>query len=298
MKLKNVQVNDKTNFFISRDCITEAYFEDIRKYPILSKEEEYDLIEQMNNSNNKQEKEDAKNKLILSNLRFVISIAKKFGTKETFMDLVSEGNLGLIKAIERFDNQKGCKLITYAVSWIIAYIKDYQITKQNTVVPKNARKLHNYVKNVTKEFMKNHERRPTQQEIADMMREKFDFSVSNLNDVELTHVISIDEKIVMTDKNEKNNTIENSEAYISRTSTNNINDQINTEHIKERVETLLSILNEREKEIIKRYYGIGCIPESYDTIAMNMELCDERCRQICINAIKKMKNYKHQINPY
>ena len=79
------------------------------------------------------------------------------------MDLVSEGNIGLMKAIEKFDMERGCKLITYAVSWIIAYIKDYQLTKQSTVVPKNAQRLHNYVKNVTAEFMKDNDRRPTQQ---------------------------------------------------------------------------------------------------------------------------------------
>ena len=110
------------------------------------------LVLQFKNAPTEQERNKAKNKLIEANLRFVISIAKKLGTPETFLDLVSEGNIGLIKAIEKFDEEKECHLITYALSWIVAYIKNYQITQQNSVVPPNALKLHNYVKNVTREF--------------------------------------------------------------------------------------------------------------------------------------------------
>ena len=120
--MKNIQLSNTTNFFVNRDYITDAYFDDVRKFPILSREEEEALLLQMRDGKTEREREDARTKLISSNLRFVISIAKKLGTKETFMDLVSEGNIGLMKAIEKFDIEKGCKLITYAVSWIIAYI--------------------------------------------------------------------------------------------------------------------------------------------------------------------------------
>ena len=297
--MKNIQLSSRTNFFVNRDCITNAYFDDIRKYPILTKEEEDKLLFQLKYGETEKEKEQAREKLIASNLRFVISIAKKLGTKETFMDLVSEGNIGLMKAIEKFDMERGCKLITYAVSWIIAYIKDYQLTKQSTVVPKNAQRLHNYVKNVTAEFMKENDRRPTQQEIADMMRKKFDFSVSTLQDVELTHMISIDEKIVISEKDDKADTFENSEAYNSRTSTNNVNEDIEKTYMKQKIEALLGVLNKREKEIVTRFYGIdNGVPESYDTIALRLNICGERCRQICNTAIKKMKRYKRQINNF
>ena len=108
-------------------------------------------------------------------------------------------------------------------------------------------------------------------------------------------MISIDEKIVISEKDSKADTFENSELYTSRTATNNVNDDINTEYMKKKVEALLGVLSEREKKIVKKFYGIDCIPESYDTIALDMNIGGERCRQICTDAIKKMKRYKREL---
>lgn len=281
------------SFYIDRDNIHDAYFNDVRRYPILSESDTKRLVNIMNDNNKpNEERERAKNRLVECNLRFVISIAKKLGTPETFLDLVSEGNIGLIKAIEKFDTNKKCHLITYALSWIVAYIKNYQITQLNSVVPPNALKLHNYVKNVTRTFFKENERNPTPHEIADMVREKFDFNIGNLEDVEMGRIISIDEKYSII---EEDDTVEDSDIYLARTSSNNIQENIDEEYQKHKLDFFLGKLSKRERFVVERHYGIGCEQESFDTIGLHLDLGKERIRQICVEAVKKMQRYKEMV---
>lgn len=291
MKFK-INCKSQTSFFINRDNIHDAYFSDIRKYPLLSESEEKDLIYKYRNAKTEKDKTAARNKLIEGNLRFVVSVAKKLGTADTFLDLVNEGNSGLIKAVEKFNPDKDVHLITYALSWIVAYIKNYQITQLRSVVPPNALKLHNYVKNVTNDFILANERNPSPNEIADIIREKFNFNITNLEDVELGQVISINEKYSVIDEDDK---VENSDTYISRTSSNNIQDTIDEEYKKNQIDFFLGKLDEREKFIVTKYYGIGCEQESFDTIGIHLNLCAERVRQLCVSAVKKMRNYKEMV---
>lgn len=292
-KLKfKINCKSQTSFFINRDNIHDAYFSDIRKYPLLSESEEKDLIYKYRNAKTEKDKTAARNKLIEGNLRFVVSVVKKLGTADTFLDLVNEGNSGLIKAVEKFNPDKDVHLITYALSWIVAYIKNYQITQLRSVVPPNALKLHNYVKNVTNDFILANERNPSPNEIADIIREKFNFNITNLEDVELGQVISINEKYSVIDEDDK---VENSDTYISRTSSNNIQDTIDEEYKKNQIDFFLGKLDEREKFIVTKYYGIGCEQESFDTIGIHLNLCAERVRQLCVSAVKKMRNYKEMV---
>lgn len=288
-----IDCNNKTNFFI-KDDIIDAYFNEVRHYPLLSETEEYELALQSKNAPTEKERQSAKTKLIQSNLRFVVSVAKKLGTSDTLADLISEGNIGLIKAVDKFEADKECHLITYALSWIVAYIKNYQITQLNSVVPPNALKLHNYIKNVTKDFYTKNERNPTPHEIADMVRQKFDFRITNLEDVELGRMISIDEKYGVIDDDD---TVEESTMYLQRTSTNNINEDIEEQYTKHKLNFFLGKLDERERFIIERHFGIGCLQESFDTIGLQLkpELGGERVRQICNEAVKKMKKYKAMV---
>lgn len=290
-----IDCNSKTSIYVNRDNINDAYFNEVRQYPLLSEEEERELVIAFKTAPTQKEREDAKKKLIECNLRFVISIAKKLGTPETFLDLVSEGNIGLINAVEKFDIDKKCHLITYALSWIVAYIKNYQILQMNSVVPPNALKLHNYVKNVTREFFLKNERNPTPHEIADMVRKKFNFKISNLEDVELGRMISIDEKYGTVDDDD---TVEDSAMYLQRTSSNNIQDTIEKEYRQHKLDFFIGKLDEREQFIVKRFYGIGCEQESYDTIGLQLKpvIGGERVRQLCNIAIKKMKEYKDMVD--
>lgn len=287
-----IKCNNKNSFYLNRNIIQEAYFTDVRQYPILNENEEHELLYKVQNGETKEEREEAKKRLVECNLRFVISIAKKLGNQENFLDLVSEGNIGLMDAIDKFDMSKKCKLITYAVSWIVAYINKYQIQDSKTVVPPNALKLHNYVRNVTKEFFLENERNPTPQEIADMVREKFDFNISNLEDVELGKTVSIEEKYSVIDEDDS---FEDSSEYMQRTASNNIQETIDKEYKMHQLDFFLGKLNERERFIIEKSYGIGCMTESFDTIGLRLGLGKERVRQICVAAVKKMRKYKEMV---
>lgn len=293
-KKMNIKINCKsqTGFFINRDNIHDAYFNDVRRYPVLTEEQTKNLVHEYQCGETEQIREKAKAKLVEGNLRFVISIARKLGTQETFLDLVNEGNIGLIKAIEKFDPSIGCHLITYALSWIVAFMRNYLVTQTKIVVPPNALKLHNYVKTVTNEFFETNQRNPSSSEIAEMIREKFDFNIKNLEDVELGKIISIEEKYTAMGDN---NTVQDSDIYIRRTSSNNIEDTINEEYKKSQLEFFLGKLDEREKYIVEKCYGIGCTKESFDTVGENLELGGERVRQICVNAVKKMRRYKNMV---
>lgn len=290
----NLKINCKsqTSFYVNRDKIHDAYFSDIRRYPVLTESEEKELVNTYRNAKTKKEQEEARNKLIEGNLRFVVSVAKKLGTPDTFLDLVNEGNFGLIKAVEKFDPNKDVHIITYALSWIVAYIKNYQITQLRSVVPPNALKLNNYVKSVTNEFILKNERNPSANEIAEIVREKFNFNITNLEDVELGRIISIDEKYSII---EEDDTVEDSDTYLSRTSSNNVQDTIDEEYKKNQIEFFLGKLDEREKFIVTKYYGIGCEQESFDTIGIRLNLCGERVRQLCVSAVKKMRKYKEMV---
>ena len=250
------------------------------------------MLYRVQNGKTKEEREEAKKRLAECNLRFVISIAKKLGNQENFLDLVSEGNMGLMAAIDKFDMSKKCKLITYAVSWIVAYINKYQIQHSKSVVPPNALRLHNYVRNVTREFFIENERNPTTQEIADMVREKFDFTISNLEDVELGKMVSIEEKYSVIDEDDS---FEDSTEYTKKTASNHIQETIDKEYKMHQLDFFLGKLNERERFIIERTYGIGCMAESFGTIALRLDLGKERVRQICVAAVKKMQKYKEMV---
>lgn len=288
-----IHCKSQRTMYLNMDNINEAYYNDVRRFPLLTEDEERELVQKYNFGETEKERQDAKNKLINCNLRFVISIAKKLGTNETFLDLINEGNIGLIKAIEKFDMNKKYRLITYAVSWIVAYIKNYQITQNKLVVPPNTQKLHNYVKNARRQFFNENEREPTAHEVADMIRKKFNFNISNLEDVELGRFISIDEKFTF---DRDSDSYEDSEIYNKRTSSNNIETNIDEEYKKHKLNFFLGKLTEREKYIVERFYGIGCEQESFDTIGMRLDICGERVRQICNGAVKKMRKFKEMVN--
>lgn len=287
-----IDCHSQPNFYTNRDIVHETFFNDIRKYPLLTEEEEIELLTIYKTSTDETERENAKNRLIECNLRFVASIAKKFGEADNFLDSVNEGNLGLIRAIEKFDLNKKCRLISYAVSWIVTYISNYQLTQVKSVVPPGIIKLHNYVKNVKRKFYAENERNPTSQELAEMIRKKFNFKVTSFDDVELSHMISISEKYYSSDNT---NTVEESDEFVTKTCNNNIEESINDEYTKYKLDFFLGKLTDREKFIVERCYGIGCVQESFETIGLQLDLCGERVRQICSSAVKKMQGYKEKV---
>lgn len=279
-----INIKQQTSFFIEKNDTIESYFSDIKKYPVLDIDEEKRLLYSYKNGETQKEREEARAKLINSNLRFVISLARKMGTKETLTDLIAEGNIGLIKAIEKFDMEKDCRLITYASSWITACIRKYQTTLQNAVTPPNSQKITNLVNKVNKDFFMENERKPFPEEIMHEIKKKYNFNVTCVEDVELGTFTSIDEAI--DNKDEFNDTLN---LYNERTSTNNVEVMIDDEYIRASTNFYLNRLNERERSIVMKKLGIGGQERSLSDIAKEMCLCKESVRQIYNAAINKLR---------
>lgn len=264
------------NRITSRDSDSvEKYLRDISKIELISPEEEVELANKIKKGDMK-----ALSKLVNANLRFVISVAKQYQTQSLSLpDLISEGNIGLVKAANRFDSTKGFKFISYAVWWIRQTI--LQALAENARIVRipankigNVNKLNLTFSRLTQEF----QREPTHEELAKELSIKPD---------ELNELLNLNEKTSYLDEPISNS----DEAHTladTLPSTDNYSEskKINNEKIND----LLSYLNERETTIIKLYFGIG-VSHKYtlDEIAENLSLTRERIRQIKNKTIQKLK---------
>lgn len=286
----NCKKQDKP--FFRRSETLNIYMSDIRKYPLLSKEEETELLKEAK-SYDKSKSQKAIDKLVCHNQRFVVSIAKKLGNDNNLLDLINEGNIGLIEAIKRFDIKQNCHFVTYAVWWIRKIIIKYLSTKENAVVPANSSKIYNYTNKIKEEFVQKYERQPFLSELQELLRERYKFNVENLVDLEVFQSVSIDEHY--GSNGEDDDCIGDSSIFNSVTSSNNINDDVRENDNKRIVEILLSKLNEKEKYVIQNFYGIDCFPKTMEDIAVDIELTKERVRQIIKSSLKKMSVYNNFI---
>lgn len=282
-----VNCNRQVNFFVEQDEVHTAYFNDIRKYETLPYEEERSLLKQAKYGKTVEEKNEARDKLVLANLRFVVSVAKKLANSNNFLDFVNEGNIGLIRAIEKFDLNNKNKFISYAVSWIVYYMRTYKITKDKIVVPPSAMVLETYKTKIKREFFIKNERVPTNEEVADIIADVYGINVNNLDDVEMGKMFSIDETYYLDDETE--NSIIFSEEYNNRTSSNNVDDNIEDDYNQQQIKHSLDRLTERERFVIEHFYGIGCVNETFEKIAEQIGKSKETVRKTHNYAIEKMR---------
>lgn len=286
----NCKRQDKPYF--QRTETLNLYMSDIRKYPLLTKEEEIQLIADAQQTENKIKSQKAIDKLVCCNQRFVISVAKKLGNDNNLLDLINEGNIGLIEAIKRFDIEKNCHFVTYAVWWIRKIMIKYLSTKENAVVPANFTKIYNYTNKIKEEFIQKYERAPFLHELQEMLRERYNFNVENLCDLEAFQSISIDEHYGDSNDDES---IGESDLFNSVTASNNINVDVRKRDNCKIVEILLSKLNRRERFIIQNFYGIDCQSKTMDDLASELNLTKERIRQLISSSLKKLSAYHNFI---
>lgn len=268
------------------------YFNDIRKYPILNKKEERILLKQAQSEDKKLQKK-AIEVLVNCNQRFVASAAMKYANGDDLLDIINEGNIGLITAIERFDINKDVKFITYAAWWIQKSINYYLTNYRNLVIPANASKLRTITNKVQHEFFLKEQRYPTLIEMQEIIKEKYNFNVENLSDLEPFQSLSIDDNMYEDDEAFSENPI-----YTSVTSSNNIEEDNKNNDNKKIIREILSKLNERDRFIIENAFGIGCNQQTYDSIADELSLTKERIRQKVSEIIKKLGKYIKEDNIY
>lgn len=258
----------KVNETRTRQSI-EKYLEEIGGYSPLAPEQEVELACRIrkNDSN-------ALDLLVKANLRFVISVAKEYqGQGLPLQDLISEGNLGLIKAAQRFDETRGFKFISYAVWWIRQSILQ-ALAEQSRVVrlPSNRVGAINKVGRALEKLEKKYGREPSMEEVADQM-EMTEYEVADVLKTSARH-LSLDEPFKEEDGNSLLDVLE-SDRYAPP------DDTLMIESLQVEVEKVLSTLKPREAEIIRLYFGLdGDRPLTLEEIGEHFKLTRERVRQI------------------
>ena len=257
----------------------EKYLQEIGKVELISPEEEVQLAEKI-----KQGDQLALDRLTKANLRFVVSVAKQYQNQGlTLPDLINEGNLGLIKAAQRFDETRGFKFISYAVWWIRQSILQ-ALAEQSRIVrlPLNKVGLTNRISKAFQMLEQEFEREPTAEEIADMLEIKTEEVAATLN--MSTRHISVDSPLSDGEENTLIDVLENTNA--PRT------DEflVHHESLRMEIDRSLQTLTERQKDVICFFYGIGIDhPLSLEDIGERYHLTRERVRQIKDKAITKLR---------
>ena len=264
--------------------IYELYLKDIQKYEMLDNVKSRKLLYVYKNGTQKERKK-AKDVLIGGHQRFVISIAKKFSRGNNIMDVVAEGNIGLLRAIEEYDLKSDAKFTTYATFWVRKAIIQYININEPLVIPNNAIKIATYVPKVKNKFWNKNCRQPTTEEIQEILMNDYNISIPNKEDLFGYVKSSIDEKY---ERDEDGQEFMESNTYTSATAECDTDSFTKGYDEKSVVERILSNFNERDTYIIKCIYGIGCCPKTMDDIADELGLSYERVRQIVTRNVSNM----------
>ena len=255
----------------------EKYLQEIGKEEMISAEEEVELAQQIRKGDKK-----ALERLTRANLRFVVSVAKQYQNQGLSLpDLINESNLGLLKAAERFDETRGFKFISYAVWWIRQSILQ-AISEQSRIVrlPLNQVGSVNKINREINRFEQENERRPSLEEIAekiDLPEDKIDEAM-NING----HHVSVDAPFAEGEDNSLLDIMPNSDSPMA-------DKTLVAESLKAEIQNALSVLNERERNVVEASYGINCPELTLEEIGEKFGLTRERVRQIKEKAIRKLR---------
>ena len=256
----------------------DKYLQEIGHEELISVEEEVELAQRIRKGDRK-----ALEKLTKANLRFVVSVAKQYQNKGLSLpDLINEGNLGLIKAAEKFDETRGFKFISYAVWWIRQSILQ-AIAEQSRIVrlPLNQVGSVNKINKIANRFEQEHERRPSADEIGnfvDLPEEKIEDALK----VNTRHV-SMDAPFADGEENSLLDILPNNDSP-------DTDFELVMESLRNEINRALLTLNERERHIIEAFFGINQPEMTLEEIGEKFGLTRERVRQIKEKAIRRLRH--------
>lgn len=256
----------------------EKYLQEIGHEELLSVEEEVELAQRIRRGDH-----EALERLTKANLRFVVSVAKQYQNQGlSLADLINEGNLGLIKAAEKFDETRGFKFISYAVWWIRQSILQ-AIAEQSRIVrlPLNQVGSVNKINRELHRFEQENERRPSVNEIADRVdipEEKIKEALKVPN----RHT-SIDAPFADGEENSLLDILPNDDSPMA-------DNELVIESLRNEISRMLQILNDRERNIIEAFFGINQPEMTLEEIGEKFGLTRERVRQIKEKAIRRLRN--------
>jgi len=270
----------------NRDTLSlDKYLHEIGKVELLSAEKEVELAKRIKKGDRQ-----ALETLIKANLRFVVSVSKQYQNQGlTLNDLINEGNLGLIKAAERFDETRGFKFISYAVWWIRQSILQ-ALAEQARIVRLPLNKIGS-INKINKAFSKleqEFQREPTVDEVAELMEAKPELIEDSMNFSSI-HV-SMDAPLRDEEANNMYDVMLNEDSPKP-------DEELMDSSLRQEIERSLSTLGDREAEILRFYFGLnGYQPHTLEEIGDEFGLTRERVRQIKEKAIKKLKNqYRNRL---
>lgn len=266
----------------------DRYLTEIAREPMLTPDEEATLAHAIHQGGPAGER--ARDRLVSANLRFVVSVAKQYQHQGiSLTDLINEGNVGLVKAAEKFDETRGFKFISYAVWWIRQSIMEALAVKSRIVrVPLNQVGIAGKVNRATEQFLQEHGRVPSTHELATMTGIDADLVISafeaNGRSTSIDAPISEDDDNSLADTLSSDDADSRSDSSLDRESMNLfIND------------LLKEVLNDRERRIITESFGIGRMEKSLEEIADEMGMTRERIRQVKEKALRKIRNSKYAV---
>lgn len=258
----------------------QVYMRQIKEIPLLTADEEKNLAISALKGDKK-----AKNKLVSSNLRLVVMAAKRYmnHTSLSFEDLIQEGNVGLIAAVEKFDPEKGFRFSTYAMYWIKQAISRAILNNSRSIrIPIHMLELKTKYGKAQKELFESLDREPTIGEIAKHMG----LDVKKVIEIETLIKDPVSLNTALND--EDDGTLED---LVADPNQDNPDDRMDNEFRAKAINSILDTLSNREKEIIVSRYGLnGKKPKTLDQLGADYKLSKERIRQIEQEALHKMRN--------
>lgn len=261
----------------------DRYLQEIGREDLISVQDEVDLARRIREGDQK-----ALDKLVRANLRFVVSVAKQYQNHGLSLpDLINEGNLGLIRAAQRFDETRGFKFISYAVWWVRQSILQ-ALAEQSRIVrlPLNRVGSLNKINKERSKFEQEFERIPSAEELAERLDIPAD-QVADTMKVSGRH-ISVDAPFADGDENSLLDVLINDDTPTP-------DRVLNQESLSKEVDRALQQLDERERNIVKMFFGIGGQEMTLEEIGAKYDLTRERVRQIKEKAIRRLKSQKSRL---
>ena len=266
------------------DDSVRLYLREIGKIPLLTPEEEADLAQRIVKGDKK-----AKDKMVESNMRLVVSIAKRYGGRGLdFLDLIQEGNTGLLRAVEKFDPDKGFKFSTYATWWVRQAITRAIADQARTIrIPVHMVETINKVLRTTRKLTAELNREPTNEEIAkalDMEPEKIDYVMRIKQDI-----ASLDASIGREGDDEDSVLGD----FVEDEERDSPEDSAANQILKEQLSEIIATLTDLEQKIIRLRFGIGGgRPHTLEEVGAEFDVTRERIRQIEAKALSKLRKNK------
>ena len=259
----------------------DKYLVEIGRVPMISVDEEIELAQTIRKGG--KEGERAKEKLVKANLRFVVSVAKQYQHQGLGLtDLIDEGNIGLVKAAEKFDETRGFKFISYAVWWIRQSILQ-AIAEQSRIVrlPLNQVGALSKINSEISKFEQKNQRRPSVQELS---------SLTNMDEAKLDQTIKADNHHMSIDAPFQEDDDNSMADVLASGEDSRADKQVDYESMAKELNTVLSnVLKDREITIVKECFGIGCHEKGLEEIGDQLGLTRERVRQIREKSIAKLR---------